>query len=169
MKKFKRLFFILWLSLSQSAVIAQSETLTVSDLIRIGSNIKSYESVIDGYSRSSITPGNALHWRFATTQIWDASECYKFAALEYEIYTRKINIDLRDFRYGPKLVNKNNEEEVVGNIYLCYLKGIGLAKIFDNYDSLAMVEVANNGQKIADLQKPVLYFLTPYIEKYQKK
>ena len=153
---------------------AQSSTkFDVTDLMRIGSNFRGYEKVVDEIAKKAPTKhiAESPFWKIDKQNIREVSECYKFAALQYEIHTKGIKIDLRDFRYGAKLVNRNNEEEVIGNIFGCWLFGNLVAENFDKTENLMndylSVNEKGNAKKIVELQAPVADFLKPYIEKKQ--
>lgn len=149
----------------------QDAKFEVTDLMRVGNSFKSYEKVVDEISKKAPTKNTAEspYWAIDKLRINEVSDCYKFAALQYEIYTKGIKIDLRDFRFGPKLVNKNNEEEVMGNIFVCWLKGAVVAETFDKTEGLMVdylsLNEKGNAKKIRELQAPVANFLKPFVDK----
>ncbi len=132
-------------------------------LMKVADEIYSLTKTVEAYKESSRQLKDN-QWNSINQDILRIANAYRTASIYSAILEKNISIDLRKFRFGNKLANKNNQDETDTEILVGWLYANATVRFFGELEK-SMPEIGPEMNNLKRRLNSSNEQITPYANK----
>lgn len=127
----KKLIFIATIFLSLNANASSS-----TEIMMVADGINSLQAATENLRKNSQDKTARRMWADINDLLRLIAISYRISAIEYSVVESNSKVDLKKFRFGNKLANKNNLEEAHSDFLLAWLQTDAAIKYINSLEKL---------------------------------
>jgi hypothetical protein len=148
----------------------QAQNIKSTELMYLGEEINSLTQIVESHRNTSDSLKPYM-WTSIRQSIAEVSAQYRIASIEMAIVEKKLNLDLRQYRFGNKHANQNNLEEAQTATLLAWLMTKTLIKSYKTLEDGVppLILIRERLEEVADKLQPYAQTIVNQIEAKRNK